>query len=93
VFNSIYAKAMRNGSRILFLMALLLFLIGLLQASRLIGAVRLQPFGPDNELRWGWLELVGAMLMPVSYSVAPLIGALVIDRADRWFDRTHTDSD
>jgi hypothetical protein len=91
MFDNVHSSAMRNGSRLLFAIALLLFVAGLLQGIRLLGATNMEPFGHDNEFRWGWLELVGTVLNALSYSVAPLIGALAVDRADRWLARAgHT---
>ncbi|MES2291366.1 MAG: hypothetical protein V4530_16700 [Pseudomonadota bacterium] len=93
MFDSTYRSAMRNGSRILFAIAVLMFVVGLLQTVRLIGTTDIQPFGQNNALQWGWVELVGVILNAVSFGVAPLIGALVIDRADRWFARNDNISD
>lgn len=87
MFSSTYSKAMRNGSRLLFAIAIVLFVAGLLQGIRLLGAVNMQPLGANNEPQWGWVELIGMLLNAVSYAVTPLIGAVVVDRADRWFAR------
>ena len=84
MFSHTYSSAMRNGSRILFWMAILMFVAGLIQGSRVLGFVNLQPLGPNNEPQWGWLELAGMVLGALTYAVAPLIGAMVIDRADHW---------
>lgn len=84
MFNKIYGAAMRNGSRVLFVIAILLFVVGARQGLRTLSAASLQPLSYNNEFQWGWLDFVAAVLAAVSYSVPAFIGALVIDRADRW---------
>jgi hypothetical protein len=87
MFNKTYSRAMKNGSRLLFAIAVLLFLSGALEGIRLLVSVSIAPFGPNNEPRWEWHQLVNAVLNALSWAVMPLFGALVVDRADRWLDR------
>lgn len=86
MFNKTYSRTMKNGSRLLFAIAVLLFLSGSLEGIRLLVSVSIEPFGPNNEPRWEWHQLVNAVLNALSFAVMPLIGALLIDRADRWLD-------
>ena len=76
--NDLYSKTMRNGSRLLFVMAVLLFIAGLLQ-----GLAMIFPLGPENEILADWRNVVAAFSAAMSYPVWPLIGSLLIDRLDR----------
>lgn len=87
MFSSMYSRTMKNGSRLLFAIAVLLFLSGSLEGIRLLVSVSIEPFGPSNEPRWEWLQLFNAVLNALSFAVVPLIGALLIDRADRWLEQ------
>jgi hypothetical protein len=79
MFERLYRGAMRNGSRILFLFALVLLLFGMVNAVRSIGR-----FGADNSLRPEWVEILASLLGGFSYSVLPFMAAVATDRFDRW---------
>jgi purine-cytosine permease-like protein len=80
--DGLYRRAMRNASKILFVVALILFLFGLANALRSIGR-----FEGENTLNPQWLELITSVVIAFSYSVMPFTAAVAIERADRWFAR------
>jgi hypothetical protein len=80
--DGLYRRAMRNASKILFFVALILFLFGLANALRSIGR-----FEGENTLNPQWLELITSVVIAFSYFVMPFTAAVAIDRADRWFAR------
>jgi hypothetical protein len=78
MFERTYRSAMRNGSRLLFAIALLLF------ASELVRAFQLfLPLGPDNSVRPLGTNFIEHVLAALSLCTWPLLGSLVIDRLDR----------
>jgi hypothetical protein len=79
MFETLHRGAMRNGSRILFLFALVLLLFGMVNAVRSVGR-----FGADNSLRPEWVEILASLLGGFSYSVLPFMAAVATDRFDRW---------
>ena len=79
MFETLYRGAMRNGSRILFLFALVLLLFGMVNAVRSVGR-----FGADNSLHPEWVEILASLLGGFSYSVLPFMAAVATDRFDRW---------
>lgn len=79
MFETLYRGAMRNGSRILFLFALVLLLFGTANAVRSVGR-----FGADNSLHPEWVEILASLLGGFSYSVLPFMAAVATDRFDRW---------
>ena len=87
MFNKTYSRAMKNGSRLLFAIAVLLFLSGAMQGIQQLASANFEPFGPNNAPRWEWLYLIGVMLNGLWFAVVPLIGALLIERVDRWLDQ------
>jgi hypothetical protein len=85
---SFYGWAMRNGSRLLFAIAAIMFVAGMVQSLRLVGR-----FGPENDLHADWLAVVSQILAAFSYTVMPLLGSLLIHRLDRWLALRHADPD
>jgi hypothetical protein len=88
MFGSLYGWAMRNGSRLLFAIAAIMLVMGLVQSLHLIGR-----FGPENELHADWLQVVAQILAAFSYTVMPLLGSLLVNRLDRWLALRHGDPD
>ncbi|HEX8256649.1 MAG TPA: hypothetical protein VF589_03380 [Allosphingosinicella sp.] len=78
MFDRTYRSAMRNGSRLLFAIALLLFVSELLRGLQLF-----LPLGPDNAVEPLGMTFVGHVLNALSLCAWPLLGSLLIDRLDR----------
>ena len=79
MFSNLYRSAMRSGSRLLFGIALILLAVGILNALWSIGR-----FGPDNGLHPDWFVLATQLLAAFSLPTIPLLGALLINRIDRF---------
>lgn len=79
---------MKHGSRLLFTIAVLLFAVGLVQGFQQMGDVDLHPFGPENRLQWEWLRVLRIFLNAIAMSAWPLLGSMIINRADQWLGRT-----
>jgi len=82
MMDGLYRRGMRNASKILFFLALMLLLFGMANAVRSIGR-----FEGENSVHPQWLELLTSVAIAFSYFVMPFIAAVAIDRADRWFAR------
>jgi len=80
--DGLYRRAMRNASKILFFVAIMLFLFGIANAVRSIGR-----FEGENSLHPQWLELITSVAIAFSYFVMPFTAAVAIERADQWFAR------
>ncbi|MEA3053579.1 MAG: hypothetical protein QOG72_2482 [Sphingomonadales bacterium] len=80
-----YRWSMRHGSRILFALAAVLLLCGLMQAvmTLLQSGSDYLVSGRDDRALMRWLLIGTAVFGTFSSAVWPLFGALVIDRLDR----------
>jgi hypothetical protein len=87
MFDTLYQWTMRNGPRLLFAIALVLLVAGLVQAVPLIGRL-----GPDHGLRADWLAVAMQVLAAFTLPVMPLLGALLINRLDRHLSLREHDS-
>jgi hypothetical protein len=79
MFERLFCWAMRNGSRLLFALAVIMPLLLLVETLSLIGG-----FGPQNDLHPDWSRIVTQLLSAFSVTVMPLFGALLINRFDRY---------
>jgi hypothetical protein len=79
MFETLYGWAMRNGSKILFSLALVNCGVGMLGAVQLVGRL-----GPQNDLHPQWLEILSTLAGALSWTVLPLLGAIAVHRLDRW---------
>jgi NO-binding membrane sensor protein with MHYT domain len=82
MFERLYRGAMRNGSRILFGLALVLLLFGIVSALRFVGRLT-----GENDLHPQWIEIFASLLAGFSYFVVPFVAAVATDRFDRWLGR------
>jgi hypothetical protein len=86
MFDRLYRRAMRNGSRILFAFALILPILYLLNALWMFGR-----FGPANSLQSDWSAIWTSVVGALSIAIVPLLGALLIHRIDRYIGRGDRD--
>jgi hypothetical protein len=82
MIDRLFRWTMRNGSRILLLLALFILAAGVVSALRYVGR-----FQGENDLRPEWLLVFGALLAAVPSAAFCFFGALLIDRLDRWIAR------
>jgi MFS family permease len=80
MFGGLYEGAMRNGSRLLFAIAVILFLAALLQALTFAAGSA----GPYEHSSQEWLPVLTTLMGACSFAVMPLFAALFIHRFDRW---------
>jgi hypothetical protein len=83
MFGGLYEGAMRNGSRLLFAIAVILVLSALAQALTFASASA----GPYGHSTTEWLPVLTTFLGACSFAVMPLFAALFIHRLDRWLDQ------
>jgi hypothetical protein len=81
MFEKSYKAAMRNGSRLLFALAAILFVAVLAQS--LLAFARPNSFGQSEALSTEWLVLATQIFSACSAAALPLFGAVLIDRIDR----------
>ncbi|AQR72365.1 hypothetical protein [Sphingomonas sp. LM7] len=79
MFERLYRASMAHGSRILFGIAILVVLAGVLGSLLATGGL-----GPGNQFQADWSVIINQLFFAFSGAVAPLIGALLIHRFDRW---------
>lgn len=83
MFERMYRSSMKHGSRILFAITILLVVTGLVGSVLAFGTL-----GPDNQFRGDWTLIANQMFVTLSSAVMPLIGALLVNRLDRWLAGT-----
>jgi hypothetical protein len=95
VFDRHFQRAMRHGARLLFFIAVLLVLVGLVDGVEEVA--RSASHGGRDRATWlyqaklfwngladGWPYLISATLRGLSSATLPLFGAVVVHRIDRW---------
>jgi ABC-type transport system involved in cytochrome c biogenesis permease subunit len=83
MFDRLYEGAMRRGSRLLFAIAVLLFLAGLVSTFIFASASA----SPYEQSRAEWPAVLAQLMSAGSFAVMPLFAALLIDRIDLWLGR------
>jgi hypothetical protein len=82
MFENLYRSGMKHGSRILFAAAVLMPVVGV---AAVLSTVK--GLGAIGGFQEGWLVFVSQLFMALSSGVMPLLGALLVDRLDRWLSR------
>lgn len=98
MFERYFQRAMSSGARLLFLVAVMLVALGIVDGVQQV--MRVTEAGGRDRSTWlyhlrsfwtglsvGWPYLIGETLKGLSSASLPFLGALVVHRIDQWLAR------